>query len=84
MDPLSALGIAAAVVQFIDFSTKICKKIHRILQHGSPSMLQEGMFRATAVDLSAFSHDFTRRKKFSCGLPVSSDLEANEEASLRC
>jgi hypothetical protein len=83
MDPLSALGVAAAVIQFIDFSMKTCKKIHGIIQHGSPSMLQEGIFRATAIDFSAFHRDFGRRKKFSSGLPVTSDLKENEEASLR-
>lgn len=35
MDPLTALGVAANVIQFVDFSIKLCAKAHEIRKSGN-------------------------------------------------
>lgn len=54
MEPLSALSIAAAVIQFVDFATKTCKEVNKMLDSHSLGALQEASFAKVAADLVGF------------------------------
>ncbi|KAF3024723.1 hypothetical protein E8E14_000784 [Neopestalotiopsis sp. 37M] len=57
MDPASALGIAAAVVQFVDFATRRCRDILKIYETGDTTFIRGAVFEHTARDFLDFSAD---------------------------
>lgn len=60
MDPVSALGVAAAVVQFVDFATKRCRDVLNLYETGDTSFFKGVAFDLTARDFVDFSEDFER------------------------
>lgn len=80
MDPLSALGVAASVVQFIDYATKKCRNLRKLYELGALynaqdveaeiqvlKHLKEMAFDTTAHDFVEFSTMFRGRKRFARG-----------------
>ena len=67
MDPLSALGIAAAVVQFVDYATRTCKRVYSVLQADSGGMLEQASFEAITNEMLAFHESFMKRRRFTGG-----------------
>ena len=60
MEPLSVLGVAAAVVQFVDFSSKLVDKVRIIHRLSNPDSGQYGELKDVAERLSKLrcqSHD---------------------------
>lgn len=57
MDPASALGIAAAVVQFVDFATSRCRDVLKIYETGDTTFIRGAVFEHTARDFHDFSAD---------------------------
>jgi hypothetical protein len=57
MDPASALGIAAAVVQFVDFATKRCRDVLKMYETGDTTFFRGAVFEHTARDFLDFSAD---------------------------
>tara|TARA_R110002003_G_scaffold502_9_gene20108 strand:- start:436 stop:912 length:477 start_codon:yes stop_codon:yes gene_type:complete len=55
LDPLTALGIAANVVQFIDFTIRIIAKSNDIYQSASGSLIEHDDMNKVTLDLSALS-----------------------------
>lgn len=55
LDPLTALGIAANVVQFIDFTLRIIAKSNDIHQSASGSLVEHDDLSKVTLDLSALS-----------------------------
>ena len=53
MDPLSALAVAAAVVQFADFGFRLIRSAHRLYKSSSGQS-------STHIELSAVSQDLAR------------------------
>ena len=53
MDPLSGLSVAAAVVQFVDFGTRLLKGTHQVYNSSSGQS-------AEVIELSAISTDLTQ------------------------
>ena len=63
MDPVSALGVAAAVVQFVEFATKRCRDVLNLYETGSTSFFKGVAFDHTARDFLGFAEDFKRSQK---------------------
>jgi uncharacterized protein YjaZ len=55
LDPLTALGIAANVVQFIDFTIRIIAKSNDIYQSASGSLIEHDDLSKVTLDLSTLS-----------------------------
>ncbi|KAI0142817.1 hypothetical protein GGR57DRAFT_508537 [Xylariaceae sp. FL1272] len=75
MDPISALNIAAAVVQFIDFTTQLLKDYGEIRQSGQP--LTYEAFEQTTNDLLKLNATLKDRKRVHGGR---GGLKEHEEA----
>ncbi|KAI1872897.1 hypothetical protein JX265_004727 [Neoarthrinium moseri] len=63
MDPISALGIAAAVVQFVQFATKRCRDVQKLYETGDTSLLQGIAFDSIATDFLHLSAGFEHRQE---------------------
>jgi hypothetical protein len=61
MDPVSALGVAAAVVQFVEYATKACRKVRKLYNTLSQDDLGNIAFEETALDFVEFSTVFRAR-----------------------
>ncbi|KAK4225658.1 hypothetical protein QBC38DRAFT_482429 [Podospora fimiseda] len=64
MEPLSALGIAAAVVQFLDYATKKCRTVQHLYNEGEGALFKEIAFEQVAGDLVEFSSLLRSRSRF--------------------
>ncbi|KAH6986905.1 hypothetical protein EDB80DRAFT_176381 [Ilyonectria destructans] len=64
MDPLSALGLAAAVIQFINFATEKCRNVQQLYETGERSLIQAIAFERTAKDFINFSTLLRNRERF--------------------
>jgi hypothetical protein len=51
MDPLTALGLAAAVVQFVDFGIGVFRKSNEILHSASGASVENASIKDTTLDL---------------------------------
>ncbi len=76
MDPLSALSVAAAAVQFLDFAVSKCRYVKRLYDEADNGVLNNAAFKSTAEDFLKFSEALSNRQRFSSG----SDGHAGEEA----
>jgi hypothetical protein len=63
MDPVSALGVAAAVVQFVEFATKRCRDVLSLYETGDTALFNSVAFHQTARDFLDFSEDFKTTQK---------------------
>jgi hypothetical protein len=78
MDPVSALGIAAAVVQFVEYAAKACRKVKRLYETLDEDNFGNIAFEKTALDFVEFSTVFKAR------LPSDGDAgKSNDEVNLR-
>lgn len=75
MDPLTALGLAGNIVQFIDFSCKILSDSYEIYRAGSTSEHEEINFIAT--DLSTLADRIQHGLGSASGL--NGPINANEQ-----
>jgi hypothetical protein len=67
LDPFNALSLAAAVVQFIDYSTKVIVKAKQIYDTGSD--LETLRLRAQANDLKSLNEDLGKRERLMKAVP---------------
>jgi len=51
LDPVSALGVAAAVVQFVDYGTQIVSKGRKIYRSGDGTLAENVELEATSSRL---------------------------------
>src|SRR5689334_10585605 len=77
MDPLSALGVAAAAVGFFDCAVGLSKMYRQIRDRGDPDLLRT--IRTTASDLAAARKSLIQRPSN----PALS-LEVSENEQVRC
>ncbi|KAK3986477.1 hypothetical protein QBC44DRAFT_384058 [Cladorrhinum sp. PSN332] len=64
MEPLSALGIAAAVVQFLDYASKKCRTVQQLYNAGEGVLFKELAFERIADDFVEFSTLLRSRSRF--------------------
>lgn len=76
MDPLSAVGLAGTLVQFIDFTSKIVTQGRELYKTGSLKL--KGQVEAVTTDLLDFSTKFQQCS--SCAQDESSSAAENEIA----
>lgn len=81
MEPLSALGIAAAVVQFLDYATKKCRNLQQLYNSGEGVLFKEVAFEQVAGDFVEFSSLLRSRNRF--GGPGMHSDEENDKVSTR-
>jgi hypothetical protein len=81
MDPLSALSLAASVVQFVEFAAGRCRDVKRLYDAGDDSLLKVAAFSATSHSFDEFSAMFRERQKF-LGVGTGSGEEAEAVGSL--
>ena len=65
MDPLSILGLAAAIVQFIDFGTKLVRKTREITNTGSSVSVKD--LDKITTDLANISLDLGQQLNVKSG-----------------
>ena len=63
MDPINALNIAVAVVQFVDYAAGILKDYHEIRQAGQPLTFEA--FEQTTGDLLKLNETLMNRSRVS-------------------
>lgn len=68
MDPLSALGIAGNVIQFVDFATKLFKEGREVYRSGTAASQEARSLSNIAKELSTLSNSFTTDDLKSLGL----------------
>lgn len=68
MDPLSALGIAGNVIQFLDFATKLFKESREISHSASGASKNVSSLAEISAQLSTLSNSFTAADLQSLGL----------------
>ncbi|PMD58404.1 uncharacterized protein K444DRAFT_614188 [Hyaloscypha bicolor E] len=78
MDPLTALGLAAAVVQFVDFGVEIFHKSKEILHSASGASVENASIKTTTSDLQRL---LEKIKNSQPHIPPGSDVPA-EQVSL--
>ena len=72
MDPMTALNVAAAVVQFVDFSVRVCRDTQVLLDSNEiPSLSHLSQITQGLDDYKALLHD--RAPKCSPGSALSSN-----------
>lgn len=82
MDPLSAIGLGASVLQFVSFTSKSCELISRI-HHGDYNDFDEGIFVKMTRDFDNFSTLFQTRRQSGLDPKVSSNQEVCSSATSR-
>ncbi|KAH9906239.1 hypothetical protein F4778DRAFT_725077 [Xylariomycetidae sp. FL2044] len=80
MDPISALGVAAAVVQFFDFTTKKCLKVQELYTIGKRAMVSDLALKTTAADFVKFSELIKSKKYHGGSIPQGDNLGQSSEA----
>jgi hypothetical protein len=75
LDPFSALGVAANVVQFIDFGSKLISESHEIYKSATGTSTGMVELEMIYVDLNKFTKNLQ--------LPNNSSSQTPEEESLR-
>lgn len=78
MEALAALGVAAAVLQFVDFADRTCKDVQKIINEGDEAIVQQLTFERVIVDLGNFLASFKNRERFSSQF----ETRENDEVSL--
>ncbi|KAI4599045.1 hypothetical protein KJ359_002462 [Pestalotiopsis sp. 9143b] len=78
MDPVSALGVAAAVVQFVEFATKRCRDVLDLYETGNISFSKGVAFDHTARDFLDFSEDFKRAQNLNTISPNQPDRKTDD------
>lgn len=68
MDPLSALGIAGNVIQFVDFATKLFKEVREVYRSGTAASQEARSLSNIAKELSTLSNSFTTDDLKTLGL----------------
>lgn len=68
MDPLSALGIAGNVIQFVDFATKLFKEGREVYCSGTAASQEARSLSNIAKELSTLNNSFTTDDLKSLGL----------------
>ncbi|KAH8649355.1 hypothetical protein BX600DRAFT_112802 [Xylariales sp. PMI_506] len=63
MDPLTALSIAAAVAQFVDYGTRVLKDTRELIKSAHGQTAQNIELRTIAQDISTFVHDIDSRSQ---------------------
>lgn len=63
MEPISALEVAAAVVQFVEFATKRLRDVQKLYETGDSSLLKSTSFEHVARDLVGFAADFQQTQR---------------------
>jgi hypothetical protein len=80
MDPMSALSLAASVIQFVDFGTKLISKGHEIY-HSETGQAEEN------IELEVIYEDLSwigeKLKAFSTASSISSGQSREEEALVK-
>ncbi|KAF5009679.1 hypothetical protein FDECE_4125 [Fusarium decemcellulare] len=75
MDPLSTLSIVAAVVQFVDFGSRVLSGAKEAYSSSVGRTSQNAELSATVVDLSTFSSELEAKSKLLTNVPVGSSQE---------
>lgn len=65
MEALAALGVAAAVIQFVDFAHQTCNVVKHALEDGADSRLQQISFASTLDDFKVFLKSLKGQEKFA-------------------
>lgn len=68
MDPLSALGMAASIIQFVDFTTKLFNEAREVYHSASGSSPSVHTLASLSAELSALSKSFSPDDLKSLGL----------------
>ncbi|KAH8663414.1 hypothetical protein BGZ60DRAFT_67197 [Tricladium varicosporioides] len=55
LDPFTALGVAGNIVQFVDFSTKLISKSHKIYKSAEGALMENQDLEAIALNLNRLS-----------------------------
>lgn len=71
MDPSSALGVVAAVVQFVDFGSRLIQDTREIYKEINGQPTETSTLSVVAEDISALMNDV--EQKFAAIEPVSQD-----------
>lgn len=66
MDPLSALSLAATLVQLVDFTNKVVSKGYRVYNATDSALSQDVALEYIATDLQDLSARLKRHGKLSC------------------
>jgi hypothetical protein len=75
MDPLTALGLAAAVVQFVDFGVEIFHKSNEILHSASGASVENASIKITTLDLQLLLEKIRNSQP---RIPPGSDVPAEQ------
>lgn len=81
MDPLSAIGLASSIVQFVDFATKLAYGARQIYVSGAGSTAENADVELCASELESLC---TRLNSSTSPTPWSSDDEALCRLAGRC
>lgn len=81
MDPFSALSIAAAVIQFVDFTSALLKEYKEIRQAGQPLTFEA--FEQTSNDILKLNESLKNSTK-SRYLPKTAELAEHELVRAAC
>jgi hypothetical protein len=88
MDPLSALSVAAAVVQFVDYGTKIVSKGRELYKSADGALSENIKLDTTATRLPSLSSTFEdslRRNQFGLSQgPLYKNDHALQEICKEC
>jgi hypothetical protein len=69
MDPFNALSIAASVVQFVDFASKILSKTYELYKSADGASLENSEHETVTKDLRALNQRLTNRSSRQGSLP---------------
>ncbi|KAJ3530640.1 hypothetical protein NM208_g9240 [Fusarium decemcellulare] len=84
MDPLSTLSIVAAVVQFVDFGSRVLSGAKEAYSSSVGRTSQNAELSATVADLSTFSSELEAKSKLLINVPVGSSQEVFVRLSSEC
>jgi|SRR5271156_5630563 len=78
MDPLTALGVASSVVQFVDFTSKLISGSYELYKSDYGVVEATSSLEALTSNLIAVSNDLSRSLKASKSIPKELELLCKE------
>jgi hypothetical protein len=81
MDPLTAVSLAATVLQFVDFGSKIVSKGYHLYKAADGSLSENEQLAYVITDLKSLNARLKHHEKLSCR---TRDEQTLEDLSYRC
>jgi hypothetical protein len=85
MDPVSALGVASAVVQFVDFGTKLISKTRSLRKSSTGALVEHRELTLASTRLSDLSSDLDHElSRFASARELTQEEAALQQVAEEC